>query len=94
MVNCQAVCSYNSLASGPRIYRPTLLQLHQLQANWIAYRSLCEALKHEEYLYFSRQGVYAGATDASALNAERIAFLISREYAQWQPGALAKHTVA
>src|SRR4051812_12417197 len=36
-----------------------LQQLGQYQQNWTAYRSTCEALKHEKYLYLGRAGPYA-----------------------------------
>src|SRR5205809_3216085 len=29
-------------------------QLNQYQQNWIGYRSTCEALKHEKYLYLAK----------------------------------------
>lgn len=58
-------------------------QLYQFQSNWITYRSTCEALKHEKYLYRASAGPYAAAGDAHALLAERIESLISQEHAKW-----------
>jgi len=58
-------------------------QLNQYQHNWITYRSTCEALKHEKYLYLAGAGPYAGAANAKALLAERIESLISQEHAKW-----------
>lgn len=60
-----------------------LQQLNQYQSNWIAYRSTCEALKHEKYLYLARAGPYAPSENASALLAERIEGLVSQEHAKW-----------
>jgi hypothetical protein len=60
-----------------------LQQLNQYQSNWIAYRSTCEALKHEKFLYLGKAGVYAAANDAHALLAERIESLVSQENAKW-----------
>jgi hypothetical protein len=60
-----------------------LLQLNQYQQNWITYRSTCEALKHEKYLYLARAGPYAGDVAAHALLAERVESLISQEHAKW-----------
>lgn len=57
-------------------------QINQYHANWIAYRSTCEALKHEKYLYLSKAGPYA-ATAARRLLAERIELLVSQEHAKW-----------
>jgi hypothetical protein len=60
-----------------------LQQLNQYHANWISYRSTCEALKHEKYLYLSKAGPYGAAADAHALLAERVESLVSREHAKW-----------
>ena len=61
-------------------------QLNQDQQNWIAYRSTCEALKHEKYLHLAAAGPYANAENAEkriALLADRIEGLISQEHAKW-----------
>ncbi len=60
-----------------------LQQLNQYHSNWIAYRSTCEALKHEKFLYLGNAGVYATSTDSHALLAERIESLVSQEHAKW-----------
>lgn len=60
-----------------------LQQLNQYQANWIGYRSTCEALKHEKYLYLGNAGVYGSAENSRALLAERIESIISHEHALW-----------
>ncbi len=60
-----------------------LLQLNQYHHNWIAYRSTCETLKHEKYLYLANAGPYSTATTAHVLLAERIESLVSQEHAKW-----------
>ena len=60
-----------------------LLHLNQYQQLWSTYRSTCEALKHEKYVYLAGAGPYTGAADAHALLAERIESLVSQEHAQW-----------
>lgn len=71
-------------------------QLNQDQQNWIAYRSTCEALKHEKYLYLAAAGPYGNAENREkrvALLADRIEGLISQEHAKWvsaQEQALAR----
>jgi hypothetical protein len=60
-----------------------LLQLNQYHQNWIAYRSTCETLKHEKYLYLANAGPYSTATTAHVLLAERIESLVSQEHAKW-----------
>jgi len=57
--------------------------LNQYQHNWITYRSTCEALKHEKYLFQAQAGPYASASDPSKVLAERIETLMSQEHAKW-----------
>jgi hypothetical protein len=59
------------------------LHVNQYQQNWIAYRSTCESLKHEKYVYLGKASPYAGAADPHALLAERIESLVSQEHAKW-----------
>jgi len=61
-------------------------QLYQFHSNWISYRSTCEALKHEKFLYLATAGPYAAAKDARTLLAERIESLVSQEHAKWASG--------
>jgi hypothetical protein len=58
-------------------------QLYQHQEHWITYRSTCEALRHERYLYLASAGPYASASNPHALLAERIEGLVSQEHAKW-----------
>jgi hypothetical protein len=58
-------------------------QLNQYQNNWTAYRSTCEALKHEKYLFAAAAGPYAAAGSPRSLLAERIEGLVSQEHAKW-----------
>jgi hypothetical protein len=57
--------------------------LNQYQNNWTTYRSTCEELKHEKYLWLGKAGPYASAENPDALLAERVESLISREHAKW-----------
>lgn len=63
-----------------------LLQLNQYHHNWITYRSTCETLKHEKYLYLGNAGPYSASPAAHALLAERIESLVSQEHAKWASG--------
>ena len=63
-----------------------LQQVNQYHANWIAYRSTCETLKHEKYLFLGNAGPYPRAGDPQALLAERIESLVSQEHAKWASG--------
>src|SRR5258708_8350018 len=60
-----------------------LLHLNQYQQNWIAYRSTCESLKHEKYVYLAKASPYVGVADPHALLAERVESLVSQEHATW-----------
>lgn len=60
-----------------------VLQLNQYQQNWVAYRSTCESLKHEKYVYLGKAAPYAEAADPHALLAERIESLVSQEHSKW-----------
>ncbi len=61
-------------------------QLNQYHANWIAFRSTCETLKHEKYLFLGKAGPYASSRDPQALLAERIESFVSQEHAKWASG--------
>lgn len=58
-------------------------QLNQYQQNWNAYRSTCELLKHEKFLFLARAGPYSASNNANAVLADRIEGLISQEHAKW-----------
>ena len=58
-------------------------QINQYHANWISYRSTCEALKHEKDLYLANAGPYAGTMGTHRLLAERVESLVSQEHAKW-----------
>jgi hypothetical protein len=63
-----------------------LQSLNQYQSNWIGYRSTCEALKHEKYLYLAKAGDYSAASNPQGLLAERTESLVSHEHAKWVSG--------
>ncbi len=58
-------------------------QLNQYQANWISYRSTCEALRHEKFLFEAKAGPYSNSERPLELLAERVEGLISQEHAKW-----------
>ncbi len=60
-----------------------LLHLNQFQQNWITYRSTCEALRHEKYVYLALASPYLGVQNPRALLAERIESTVSQEHAKW-----------
>ena len=60
-----------------------LQQLNQYHANWISYRSTCETLKHEKFLYLGKAGPYKNESEAHSVLAERIESRVSQEHAKW-----------
>lgn len=60
-----------------------LQQLQQYQQNWTTYRSTCERLKHEKFLFLGRAGPYAAVANPESLLAERVEGLVSQEHAAW-----------
>lgn len=60
-----------------------LQQLEQYQQNWATYRSTCEQLKHEQFLFLSGAGPYGDAPDPDVVLAERVESLVSQEHAAW-----------
>jgi len=60
-----------------------LQSLNQYQQTWISYRSTCEQLKHEKYLWLAKAGPYASAANADALLTERVENILSSENAGW-----------
>ncbi len=58
--------------------------LWQFQYNWITYRSTCESLKHEKFLYLAKVQEYDLPEDeAKKRLAERVESLVSTEHAKW-----------
>ena len=62
-------------------------QLYQWQTNWVLYRSTCESLRHEKFLYLAGAGPYSGPQPRRVL-AERVEGLLSQEHAKWTEGRL------
>src|SRR5215207_2759730 len=60
-----------------------LQQLQQYQQNWITYRSTCERLRHEKFLFLGRAGPYAAVPNPESALAERVEGLVSQEHAAW-----------
>ena len=60
----------------------SLLSLNQFQENWIEYRTTCESLKHEKYLFLTNAEPY-NEEDPFGLFVQRIESLISKENSAW-----------
>lgn len=77
-----AYSSYSAALGIVIVLAEGLQQLNQYQTNWLTYRSTCEALKHEKFLYLAEAGPYAVPTPLPIL-AERIEGLIAQEHSKW-----------
>lgn len=58
------------------------LGLTKYHENWIEYRSICETLRHEKYMYLTRTGVY-DIDNPFKLLVERVENIISKENVNW-----------
>jgi len=60
----------------------SFLSLFQFQENWIEYRTTCESLKHEKYLFLTNAEPYNSEAPYD-LFVQRIESLISKENSSW-----------
>lgn len=60
--------------------------LFQFHNNWTNYRSTCENLRHEKYLWLAKAGPYLNIKNPNSVLADRIESLISQEHAKWIAG--------
>ncbi len=58
------------------------LNISKLHENWIEYRSICETLKHEKYMFLTKTGVYNTDNNFGYL-VERIESIISKVNVNW-----------
>lgn len=60
----------------------SVINLNKYNENWISYRSICETLKHEKYMFIHSAGVYQENNDFDFF-VERIESIISQENLNW-----------
>lgn len=60
-----------------------ILGLYQFQENWLEYRTTCETLRHEKYLFLTCAAPY-DEDEPFLLLVERVEGLISKENTNWQ----------
>ncbi|MCM3396443.1 DUF4231 domain-containing protein [Oceanobacillus profundus] len=58
------------------------LNISKYHENWIEYRSICETLRHEKYMFLTKTGVYS-VEDPFPFLVERIESIISKENVNW-----------
>jgi hypothetical protein len=59
-----------------------ILGFYKFQENWLAYRTTCESLRHEKYLFLTKSEPY-DSEDAFKLLVARVEGLISKENTNW-----------
>ena len=60
----------------------SIVTLYKLNENWIQYRSVCESLVHEKFLYITQSGPYKDGNSFPVF-VEVIESYISKENTQW-----------
>ena len=60
----------------------TIISLNQFQENWIEYRTTCESLRHEKFLYLTKAEPYNNE-EPFGLFVQRVESLISKENSSW-----------
>lgn len=59
-----------------------IIGLYKLQENWLEYRTTCESLRHEQFLYLTKTDPYNIETPFPLL-VNRVETLISKENTNW-----------
>ena len=60
-----------------------MISLSSYGDNWTRYRSICETLKSEKYMFLNQSGVYSEEEDNFSFFVERIETIISQENINW-----------
>lgn len=60
-----------------------VLSLNKYNENWVEYRTVCETLKKEKYMFIMRSGVYFDKGERFQFFVERIETIISQENVNW-----------
>jgi hypothetical protein len=58
-------------------------QLYRFHDGWLNYRTTCEALTREKFLYMSSARPYGGSARPDALLAERVEGILTRQHTDW-----------
>ncbi len=59
-----------------------ILALYKFQENWTEYRTTCESLRHEKYLFLTKSEPY-NVEESLPLLVQRVEALISKEHNKW-----------
>ncbi|MCI5145439.1 MAG: DUF4231 domain-containing protein [Candidatus Electrothrix sp. AR3] len=66
-----------------------LSTLNKYHENWLNYRTICETLRHEKYLFMTNSKPYAEEGEFGQF-VEKIESLISKENSQWSRNTIGK----
>ncbi|MGJ8681029.1 DUF4231 domain-containing protein [Paraglaciecola sp.] len=64
-----------------------VISLNQFQENWIEYRTTCESLRQEKYLYLTHTQPYSEDSRFNLL-VQRVEAIISKENSHWSQNTL------
>jgi len=59
-----------------------IVALYQFQENWVEYRTTCESLRHEKYLFLTQTEPY-NVDNPFSLFVQRVESLVSTENTKW-----------
>ena len=59
-----------------------ILSLYKFQEHWLEYRTICESLRHEKYLFLTKTSPY-NSNETFPVLVQRIESLISKENTDW-----------
>jgi len=59
------------------------IRIFRFHDNWVSYRTTCETLKKELYMYQAGIGEYRNSADKDSIFVERVEILISQENTLW-----------
>lgn len=60
-----------------------IINMSKYNENWVEYRTVCETLKKEKYMYLAQAGVYSDNEESFKFFAERVESIISQENVNW-----------
>lgn len=60
-----------------------IINMNRWNENWIEYRTVCETLKHEKYMFINKSGVYIDKNSRFQYFVERVESIISKENVNW-----------
>ncbi|WP_430597397.1 DUF4231 domain-containing protein [Enterococcus sp. AZ177] len=60
-----------------------IVSLNKYNEVWIEYRTVCESLKYEKFMYLNKAGIYENKENSYPYFVERVESIISKENNNW-----------